>query len=179
MARKGIALLVKAFYQLTQKLGKDKIRLKVAGFLGTGDQAYFDQICQQLRNWNIFDAFEYWGEISREQKIRLLNQIPVLSVPTGYRESKDLFVLESLANRPPVVLPDHGSFLELVQATADGILVRPLSADATAKGMLKLIQKPDLCQQLGKNGKQTVHQELGISQTAKNMLAVLHNYASR
>ena len=179
MARKGIALLVKAFDQLTQKLGKDKIRLKVAGFLGTGDQAYFDQICQQLRNWNIFDTFEYWGEIGREQKIRFLNQIHVLSVPTVYRESKGLFVLESLANGTPVVLPDHGSFPELVQATAGGILVQPLSADATAKGILELIQNQDLCQQLGKNGKQTVHQELGISQTAKNMLAVLHNYASR
>ena len=175
---KGLHLLVEAFYQLTQKLGKDKIRLKVAGYLGARDQAYFDQICQQLRNWNIFDTFEYWGEIGREQKIRFLNQIHVLSVPTVYRESKGLFVLESLANGTPVVLPDHGSFPELVQATAGGILVQPLSADATAKGILELIQNQDLCQQLGKNGKQTVHQEFGISRTAKNMLAVFRDYVS-
>ena len=175
---KGLHLLVEAFYQLTQKLGKDKIRLKVAGYLGARDQAYFDQICQQLRNWNIFDAFEYWGEVNREQKIRFLNQIHVLSVPTVYRESKGLFVLESLANGTPVVLPDHGSFPELVQATAGGILVRPLSIDAITKGILELIQNPDLCQELGKNGKQTVHQEFCISQRAKNMLAVFRNYVS-
>ena len=36
----------------------------------------------------------------------------------------------------------------------------------------------DLCQQLGKNGKQTVHQEFGISRTAKNMLAVFRDYVS-
>ncbi len=173
---KGLHLLIEAFYQLTQKLGKGNVRLKVAGYLGGRDKAYFDQISQQLKNWQIEDDFEYLGIVDRQEKIHFLNQIHVLSVPTVYRESKGLFVLESLANEVPVVLPNHGSFPELVQTTSGGILVEPLSTKAIIKGITKIIQNPELREKLGQQGKQAVHQNYTIHQTGIRTLAVLNRY---
>ena len=66
---KGLHLLVDAFYRLTKEIGSDKIRLKVAGYLGKGDQPYFDEIRNQIDTWGLMEAFEYWGEVNRSQKI--------------------------------------------------------------------------------------------------------------
>ncbi|HIO09770.1 TPA: glycosyltransferase, partial [Candidatus Poribacteria bacterium] len=124
---KGLHILVDAFHQLTQRLGVDKIRLKVAGYLGGRDKSYFEEIERQINVWGLSASFEHWGEVNREQKIRFLNSIHVLSVPTIYKESKGLFVLEALANGIPVVQPRHGSFPEFIEATSGGILTDPES----------------------------------------------------
>jgi glycosyltransferase involved in cell wall biosynthesis len=70
--------------------------------------------------------FKYHGEVSRTEKIALLQSFDVLSVPTVYRESKGLFALEALANAVPLVLPRHGAFPELVADTGGGPV--PLAA---------------------------------------------------
>ena len=62
-------------------------------------------------------------------KVRFLQSIDVLSVPTTYREPKGLYVLEAWANGVPVVQPRHGSFPELIEATGGGLLVEPDDPD--------------------------------------------------
>ena len=99
---KGLHLLVDAFYRLTQLVASDKIRLKVAGYLGKGDVPYFEEIVKQIEAWGLGDAFEYLGEVDRLQKVNFLKELHVLSVPTTYKEPKGLFVLEALANGVPV-----------------------------------------------------------------------------
>ena len=175
---KGLHLLIEAFHQLAQKWGKDNVRLKVAGYLGGRDKEYYEQIVHQLKNWNIQNSFEYLGVVDRGEKIQFLNQIHVLSVPTVYRESKGLFVLESLANGVPVVLPNHGSFPELIETTSGGILVEPLSTEAINKGLTEIMQNPELRKTLGQKGKESVHQKYTIHQTGVRTLAVLNRYLS-
>ena len=118
------------------------------------------------------------GVVDRGEKIQFLNQIHVLSVPTVYRESKGLFVLESLANGVPVVLPNHGSFPELIETTSGGILVEPLSTEAINKGLTEIMQNPELRKTLGQKGKESVHQKYTIHQTGVRTLAVLNRYLS-
>ena len=150
---KGLHLLADAFYRLTQQSGRGKVRLQVAGYLGKGDRPYFEEIRKQIDAWGLADAFEYRGEVSRAQKIRFLNGLHVLSVPTPYREPKGLFVLEALANGVPVVQPKHGAFPELIEATGGGILVEPDSPDALAAGLLQLMNDPESRDKLGRKGK--------------------------
>ncbi len=80
---------------------------------------------RQVRDAGLEGRFEYVGEVDRQGKIDFLRGLDVLSVPTVYREPKGLFVLESLANAVPVVLPAHGAFPELIEATGGGVLVEP------------------------------------------------------
>ena len=173
---KGLHLLVDAFYQLTERVGSDKIRLKVAGYLGKGDQPYFEEITKQIDAWGLTDAFEYWGEVDREQKIQFLNSLHVLSVPTTYKEPKGLFVLEALANGVPVVQPRHGSFPELIEATGGGILVDAESPDAVAQGIFELMNNPNKPATLARQGKDAVHQAFSDDVMAEETLAVYRKY---
>ena len=173
---KGLHLLVDAFYRLTKEIGSDKIRLKVAGYLGKGDQPYFEEIRKQIDTWGLTDAFEYWGEVNRAQKIDFLNGLHLLSVPTIYKEPKGLFVLESLANGVPVVQPRHGGFPELIAETGGGILVDTESSDAIAEGILRLINDPKEREALGRQGKDAVHRSFSDDVMAEATLAVYRQY---
>ena len=175
---KGLHLLVDAFYQLTKRVESDKIRLKVAGYLGKRDGPYFEEITQQIETWGLTDAFEYWGEVDRLQKIRFLKGLHVLSVPTTYTESKGLFILEALANGVPVVQPRHGAFPELIAATGGGMLVEPGSPDAIAEGILQLMNNANDREQLGQRGKEAVHRAFSDEVMAEETLAVYRKYVS-
>ena len=175
---KGLHLLVDAFYRLTRRVASDKIRLKVAGYLGKGDAPYFDEILKQIEAWGLTDVFEYVGEVDRRQKVDFLNSLHVLSVPTTYKEPKGLFVLEALANGVPVVLPRHGGFPELVDATGGGILADAESPTAIVEGILELMNNTKRREELGWRGKQAVHQRFSDDIMADETLAVYRKYLS-
>ena len=173
---KGLHILVDAFYQLTQQLGVDKIKLSVAGYLGERDRSYFGEIERQINVWGLSASFEHWGEVNREQKIRFLNSVHILSVPTIYQESKGLFVLEALANGIPVVQPRHGSFPEFIEATNGGILIDPESPSAITSAILRLIDEPGYRRQLGQQGQKIVHSQFSDEVMAEGTLAVYRKY---
>ncbi len=175
---KGLHLLVDAFHRLTDRLGPNKVQLKVAGYLGKKDEPYFEKLVEQINAWGLSGAFEYWGEVNRHQKIDFLNGLHVLSVPTTYKESKGLFILEALANGVPVVQPRHGSFPELVAATGGGILVDAESPDAIAAGISQFMNDPNYRGQLGQQGKEAVHREFSDDVMAESTLAVYEKYIS-
>ena len=176
---KGLHLLVDAFYRLTNKVGSDKIQLKVAGYLGKKDEPYLEKLVKQIEAWGLSEAFDYWGEVDRHQKIDFLNSLHVLSVPTTYKESKGLFILEALANGVPVVQPRHGTFPELIAATGGGILVDPESPDAIAEGVSQLMNDRGYREQLGQQGKEAVHRGFSDDVMAEATLAVYQKYINQ
>ena len=173
---KGLHLLVDAFYRLTNRVGSDRVQLKVAGYLSKKDESYLEKLIQQIDTWGLSDAFDYWGEVDRHQKIDFLNSVHVLSVPTTYKESKGLFILEALANSVPVVQPRHGTFPELMAATGGGILVDPASPDSIAEGIFQLMNNPSYREQLGQQGKEAVHRGFSDDLMAEATLAVYRKY---
>ncbi len=173
---KGLHNLVSAFYTLTKEFGVDNMELHVAGYLGKKDEPYFEELVNQIHSWNLQDSFFHFGEVTRSQKIAFLNRLHVFSVPTTYRESKGLSILEALANGVPVVQPQHGSFPEMVKATEGGILVQPDSAEAIAEGILQLFRDPAKRKQLGTNGKKNVHQNFSHEIIAQQLMEVFERY---
>ncbi|MCE2393395.1 glycosyltransferase family 4 protein [Candidatus Poribacteria bacterium] len=173
---KGLHLLADAFHRLTSRFGSDNLRLKVAGYLGKNDEPYLEQLVNQIDAWGLSETFDYWGEVDRHQKITFLNGLHVLSVPTTYKESKGLFILEALANGVPVVQPRHGSFPEFIAATGGGILVDTESPDAIAEGISQLMSDRDYREQLGQRGKEAVHSGFSDDVMAEATLAVYQKY---
>lgn len=176
---KGLHLLIDAFHRLTDRVGPGKIQLKVVGYLGQKDEPYLERLIEQINAWGLSDAFDYCGEVDRHQKIDFLNSLHVLSVPTTYKESKGLFILEALANGVPVVQPRHGSFPELIAATGGGILVDAESPDAIAEGISQLMNNRGYREQLGQQGKEAIHREFTDAVMAEATLAVYQKYINR
>jgi len=169
---KGLHCLIDAFHQLADRVGKEQVRLKVAGYLSAKDRTYYAEQQQKIREWGLADRVDFLGEVDREQKLALLKSIDVFSMPAPYKEPKGLSLLEAMANGIPVVQPDHGAFSELVEKTGGGLLVPPNDPEALTAGLLRLLEEPDLRRQLGQKGKEQVHEGFGLDLTADRTLAV-------
>jgi len=169
---KGLHVLLDAFHELTRQVGAERLRLRVAGWLGERDAAYLQGQRERVRGWGLEPRVEFVGEVDRAGKIEFLQSLHVLSVPTVYREPKGLFVLEALANAVPVVLPGHGSFPELVEATGGGLIVEPDSPPAVAAGLRALMDDRRRLADLGRTGKRRVHRDFGVAVEAERALAL-------
>lgn len=176
---KGLHVLVEAFRRLVGRSDPEDFRLRIAGYLGARDRAYFEEIRRNVTEWGLAGQVDFVGEVDREEKIAFLNSLHVLSVPTVYREPKGLFLLEALANGVPVIQPAHGAFPELIEATGGGMLVEPDNPDAIAEAVLELRSNPAVRQQLGRQGKAAVHRDFTHETMAEETLQVFRKYLMR
>ena len=167
---KGLHVLCETFRKLSEALGRGRVRLRVAGYLGPRDRPYLEDCRRRLRGWGLEGDFQYLGQIDRDAKIRFLQSLDLLSVPTVYRESKGLFVLEAMANGVPVIQPDHGIFPELIERTRGGIVVEAGSVDALAEGILRLWRDPAERERLGRQGRDAVHRDYSADVMAQETL---------
>ncbi|TWT87442.1 Capsular glucan synthase [Pseudobythopirellula maris] len=149
---KGLHLLVEACERLARERPELPFELRAAGYLGGGDWRYLVDLRDRCERGPLAGRFRYEGELTREAKIAFLRSLAVFSTPTLYREGKGLPALEALANGTPVVLPDHGSFPEIVAATGGGLLHTPGDAAHLAERLAELLADPQRAQALGLEG---------------------------
>ena len=157
---------------MVRDAGKEKLRLRIAGWLGERDRAYVEGVLSRLAGEGLADVVEHVGEVDRDGKIAFLQSLHVLSVPTVYREPKGLFVLEALANGVPVVQPRHGSFPETIEATGGGLLCEPEDPESLAAAWRELMDDPGRRTRMGESGKKAVRQLYGDDAEAEAMLAI-------
>src|SRR5262249_41030309 len=129
---KGLHLLADAFRIIHERAGTRPCRLHISGWLGENYRPYLDRVRQRLQEAGLAEQVQYMDSPDLASKLRFLQGLDVLSVPTAYREPKGLYALEALAHGVPVVQPRHGSFPELIEATGGGLLVKPNDAEALA-----------------------------------------------
>lgn len=169
---KGLHLLVDAFRLLAERAGADNVGLRVAGYTSPGDRAYVKEQQSRLDGWGLSHRVRWHGEVDRRGKLRLLDEVDVFSVPTIYRESKGLPVLEALASGVPVVQPRHGSFPEILRLTEGGVLVPPGDASALADALWQLREDPARRRELGRRGREVVHRTLSDGRMAEETARV-------
>jgi glycosyltransferase involved in cell wall biosynthesis len=175
---KGFHLLAEAFRLLHQDPAAPPLGLRASGWLGENNRPYFHEVQQRLRGWGLADRFEYVESPDHNSKVRFLQGLDVLSVPTTYREPKGLYVLEALANGVPVVQPRHGSFPELVEATGGGLLVEPDDPADLARGLRRLLDDAPLRRKLGGAGKEVVHGRFNAAAMARETAELLGKYVT-
>ncbi|HZU35705.1 MAG TPA: glycosyltransferase family 4 protein [Gemmataceae bacterium] len=173
---KGLHNLVEAFRILRQMPDAPPGRLRVSGWLGDDCRAYLDDLVGRLQAAGLAEDFEHVECPNHDSKVRFLQSLDVLSVPTTYREPKGLYVLEALANGVPVVQPRHGSFPELIEATGGGLLVEPDNPQDLARGLHQLVTDTRLRHQLGQQGKQAVCERFHAERMARETAEVYSGY---
>lgn len=168
---KGLHVLVDAFLLLRELLGEPMpVTLQIAGWLGKQHEAYAATQFAKLDQAGLGDRYRYLGTIDRATKQQWLSQLDLFSVPTVYQEPKGLYVLEALAAGAPVVLPRHGAFPELVQATGGGQLVTPDDPAALAAALHRLIGDTAQRRQLARDGQRAVHTRFNAQAMAQETL---------
>ncbi len=153
---KGLETLVRAFIRL-RKAGRD-CRLRVAGFLGVADTAYFGGVRALVRDAGLEDRVDFVGEVDRAGKRAFLDTLHLLCVPTVYPEAKGLYLLEAMDAGVPVVQPRAGSFPELIEATGGGVLFEPNTPESLADALADLMDSDEDRVAMGRRGQARVRE---------------------
>jgi len=173
---KGLHHLVEAFLELRQLSGLEDTRLRIAGWLGSDDVAYFQSQQKRLKEAGAEEAFSYEGVLERAQKIDFLKSVDVLSVPSVYEEPKGLYVLEALACGTPVVQPRHGAFPELLGAAGGRLFDTQNLQNSLVQELATVLLDHELRGRLGREGQTYVHQHRDASTMAAATLDVYRQY---
>ncbi|MEX2026410.1 MAG: glycosyltransferase family 4 protein, partial [Pirellulaceae bacterium] len=150
--------LIEAFALLVEDQTLPPLRLRVAGYKSAGDEPYYEAIFRRVEQLGLAERFEYAGELDRAGKIAFLQSLDLMTVPTIYRESKGISVLEAWANAVPAVLPAHGTFPEYVEDTGGGLLCEPENPRSLADKLGELIRNPVLADELGLRGQAAIRE---------------------
>ncbi len=173
---KGLHILVEAFRILRKMPGSLPCRLRISGWLGDNQRAFLEDLRKKIRESGLEGDFEHVESPDLASKLAFLRSLDILSVPTTYREPKGLYVLEALANGVPVVQPRHGSFPELIEATGGGLLVNPDDPDDLARVLHQLLTNAAHRLELGRKGKEAVHQRFTAERMAQETADVYKKY---
>jgi glycosyltransferase involved in cell wall biosynthesis len=176
---KGFHNLVDAYIRLRRMPDVPPTRLRLSGWLGENYRSYFDEQMRTLADAGLAAEVEYVESPTHAAKVRFLQSLDVLSVPTTYREPKGIYVLEALANGVPVVQPRHGSFPELITATGGGLLVEPEDPAALAIGIRQLLCDAPHRRRLGEDGQKAVRARFTAEQMARETATILAQYHHR
>ena len=174
---KGLAGLCEALAILARQ--RHNVRVRAAGHLRAADRAYLDLIQESLARKGLSERFSYVGEVSLDEKLALLDEAHVFSMPTIYHEAKGLPVLEALERGVPVIQPRHGSFPELVEQTAGGVLVEPGNAGALADAIRSLMQDEPRRRTLGQTGRAAVIEKYAEDVMAEQTWALYESILKR
>jgi glycosyltransferase involved in cell wall biosynthesis len=146
--------------------------LEVAGYLAPEHRNYLAAIEQQMKDAGLEGEFAYRGVLDRDQKIKFLRGLDVLSVPATYAEPKGIFLLEAMACGVPVVQPNLGAFPEIIARTEGGLLVAADDPDQLGKALVSLFHDRALGERLGENGFRNVREHYNVARMAQRALEV-------
>lgn len=167
---KGLHNLIEACEHLAEQSPDLNFTIRAAGYLGKADEPYLRKLEQRAAAGKLAGRFEYVGELDRTEKIEFLRSLSVFALPTVYRESKGLSVLEAWANGIPTLLPNHGSFAEMVADTQGGLLHEPHDTHELALQLAKMLGSADLRAQMGGAGRAAVVDRYHADQMAAETL---------
>jgi glycosyltransferase involved in cell wall biosynthesis len=169
---KGLDLLVEAFLQLRQEPATREAKLVVGGFCGPAEASFVARLRERIHEAGAAEAVTFHPNVDRAEKLRLLGQMRVFSVPARMSEAFGLYVVEALAAGLPVVLPDRGAFSEIVSRTGGGILYGAEDVEGLKLSLGALLQNPEHASHLGSMGRAKVREGYGAIAMAKSVESI-------
>jgi glycosyltransferase involved in cell wall biosynthesis len=174
---KGLHNLAEAYRRLAQRPEFREARLEAAGYLAPEHRRYLEGIERQMKDAGLAAEFKYRGSLDRRGKVDFLKKLDVLSVPSGYKEPKGLYLLEAMACGVPVVQPRHGAFPEIIEKTGGGLLFQPDDPESLADALLALRRHRSQREEMGRRGAEAVRAHYSVSRMAERTLEVYRGLA--
>lgn len=174
---KGLHVLADAYIKFRERHPERKARLAAGGYLAGEHRPYLLGIEDKLRAAGRESEFHYYGAPDRQGKFEFLRSLDLLAAPTPYREPKGLFAMEAMACGVPVVLPRHGAFPELIEATEGGVLHTAGDEGELIAALERLAEEPETRKGMGARGARAVRERFSaplMASRTRDLLAALH-----
>lgn len=128
-------------------------------FGGDGELFY---LCENLvRYFKLEKNVHLLGVIKPEKFVQILTNVSgflqhSITSANGDMEGTPVAVLEASAAGVPVIATRHGGIIDVIKENETGLLVDEHDVDGMVEQIIKLIENPDLRNQLGRNGKENI-----------------------
>ena len=167
---KGLDLLVDAFIELKKSDQHKELRLAIAGTLPSENIIYLKEQKTKISRAGLNDFVDFETNLSRSHKIRFLKGLSLFCVPARFPEAFGLYVIEAMATGVPVVLPDHGSFPEIIRETEGGILYGKDEPSGLIHALRTMLSDKLQAKQLADQGRAAVHEKYSNDRLARELV---------
>lgn len=175
---KGLHTLVDAFIQLSDNI--EDARLCIVGSETSSEKEYVKQQRDKLDEAGLNDRVDWHANVTHEEKIELLQGMSVLSVPTTYPEGFGLYIIEALACGVPLVLPNRGSFPELIGDTEGGIIYQvpkgEHEVDILCSTLKRALMDKPMLKKMGEHGHDAVLNRYDVDSMAAGIYEALEAF---
>lgn len=160
---KGLDLLARAFGRVA-RTHQDTYLILV----GPDHEGYGAKVKSLLSEEGVLERTILTGMVSEQEKIEALWVAEVFVLPS-YVEGFGIAMIEAMACERPVVIT-RGSCMQHEVTQADAGLVVNCEVDDLAQALTRMLDDPELRQQMGQNGKNLVEAKFTWPRVAEEML---------
>ncbi|MBC8390942.1 MAG: glycosyltransferase family 4 protein [Actinobacteria bacterium] len=168
---KGLQYLLESMSYILTKYPQTKILL-------TGEGFYKDKLISICQKGNIKDKVVFLGYI-KESKLILFYKLLKIGILPSLHEGMPGSVLEYMAAGLPVVATAVNGTKDLVIDGVTGLLVPPKDPVSLAKAINKLLEKPEMAEEMGRNGKERVEKEFSVEIVGEKINKLYLNLINR
>ncbi len=161
VSAKGQHVLLAAFRQLVQA-GHD-VRLRL---IGDGPDRISLETAAARDELHGLVTFE--GAVGPDRVRSILENADIFAL-SSFAEGIPVALMEAMAMEVPCVSTSITGIPELIRNEIDGILVPPADEDQLAAALARLIQDPDLREQLGRAGRRRVEDDFHLHRNVEKL----------
>jgi glycosyltransferase involved in cell wall biosynthesis len=162
---KGLDLLARAFGRVARSHPDAHLV-----FVGPDHEGYGSVVRQILGEEGASDRATFTGMISDPEKIDALCAANVFVLPS-YVEGFGLAMVEAMACGRPVVITSGSHMKDAVEDAEAGLVV-DVSVDGLERALIRLLDDPQLCATMGRNGRSLVEAQFSWDRVAERTLSL-------
>jgi glycosyltransferase involved in cell wall biosynthesis len=163
----GLPILVDAWLRLRRQDRFKSLRLHLSGGKTGDDGPYLERLRRRLADEGVAGDVAFFEDFSPKGRREFLSTLSALTVPTPV--AFGTYILEANAAGVPVVEPRIGSYPELIEATAGGVLYEPNTAEALAGALGDLLADEPRRAELGRKGRESVAGSFSLATMAQRI----------
>ena len=113
------------------------------------------------------DKVKFLGFVSNEELSNYYRACDIFVVPSVY-ESFGLIYVEAMMHGKPVIGCKAGGIPEVVNNGKTGILIEPYNVNQLVDGLLRLLNDPQMRQDMGQNARRLCEEKFSFDRMASN-----------
>jgi glycosyltransferase involved in cell wall biosynthesis len=168
----GLGILVDAFIRLKKDNRFKDLKLHMTGGYPGDDKHFVNELLKKISKHGYENDVKIFKHFNRENRIKFLQSLTLLSVPVPGGEAFGAYQVEALAAGVPVVQPNVGCYPEFVEATNGGIIYEPNNSESLARSIASLLADPAKVSELGDQGRRVVLERFSMNDMAKNIVRI-------
>lgn len=147
--------------------------LDIAGSEDAGRTTLTEELRRLIEELGLSDAVRLLGGVTEQAVRDLLERAHVFAL-VSVGEALGVATMEAMAMQVPVVVTRTGGVAELVNDGVDGLMVDPRRPDQIVEAITSLATGPELCERLGRAGRERVVQHFHPRRSAQALLDNIH-----